>query len=191
MRREHAEKEPGPGGCAPGFPVSNQNAAAAASDHQGSVPACLQPRFVQTPSHITRSIRKAAVVSGGAFFGSTASFSQQIPMLICERSCRMAKTLTVNIAPNLKNERGKTKKNKKKMPFRLFSAKNNDRDEKKMSVRKAPNPSYRMISTENRVGPKRKISSAFREYAVRMRFGLIRGGKLDFLKKKGYIRCDF
>ena len=120
-RREHEEKEPGPDGVPPGFPVSN--AAAAASDRQGCVPACLQPRFVQTPSHISRSIRRAAVVSGCPFFKSATSFSQQIPKLICERSCRMAKTLTVNITPILKKESRKRKKNKKKRDFFIFFVK--------------------------------------------------------------------
>ncbi len=60
---------------------------------------------------------------GPHFFRSAASFSQQIPKLICERSCRMAKTLTVNITPILKKESRKTKKIKKKMRFPVFSAK--------------------------------------------------------------------
>ena len=69
-------------------------------------------------------IRRAAVVSGCPFFRSAASFSQQIPKLICERSCRMAKTLTVNITPNLKKESRKRKKNKKKIYFFAISLKN-------------------------------------------------------------------
>ena len=71
----------------------------------------------------SHSIRRAAVVSGGAFFRSAASFSQQIPKLICERSCRMAKTLTVNITPILKKESRKRKKNKKKRNFFIIFVK--------------------------------------------------------------------
>ena len=66
---------------------------------------------------------KRRLFRAALFFGSAASFSQQIPRVICERSCRMAKTLSVNITPILKKERGKTKKNKKNMVFLSFSLK--------------------------------------------------------------------
>ena len=45
----------------------------------------------------------------GPFSGGTASFSQQIPKVICERSCRKAKTLTVKITHKI--EKKSTTKN--------------------------------------------------------------------------------
>lgn len=121
MRREHEEKEPGPDGGPPGFPVSN--AATAASDCRCGAPADRKPQFVQTPNHITQLIRRAAVVSGCPFFKGATSFSQQIPKVICERSCRMAKTLCVTIPQILKNKSAKRKKIEKKIHFSVFFAK--------------------------------------------------------------------
>ena len=59
------------------------------------------------------------------FSGGAASFSQQIPKVICERSCRKAKTLTVKITHKEEKKRGKPKKNKKKWGSDAISAKNN------------------------------------------------------------------
>jgi len=57
--------------------------------------------------------------SGGCcrrrFFRSAAAFSQQIPKVICERSCRMAKTLIVKITLKGEKKSGKPKKNQKKI----------------------------------------------------------------------------
>ena len=61
------------------------------------------------------------------FSGGAASFSQQIPKVICERSCRKAKTLTVKITHKEEKKRGKPKKNKKKWGSDAFSAKQNDK----------------------------------------------------------------
>jgi hypothetical protein len=66
---------------------------------------------------LPKSIRRTAVVVGGAFLEARPSFSQQIPKVICERSCRMAKTLTVKITLKEEKESGKTKKNRKKTVF--------------------------------------------------------------------------
>jgi len=117
--REHEEKEPGPDGQS--RPVSRyqmrQWRQRIANDaFRPTVSLDLSKLQVIFP---VRSA-KAAVVSGGASFRSAASFSQQIPKLICERSCRMAKTLTVNITPILKKESRKRKKNKKKIYFPVF-----------------------------------------------------------------------
>ena len=68
-------------------------------------------------SYYPKSIRKAAVVVDGAFFRSAAAFSQQIPKVICERSCRMAKTLFVKITLKEEKKSGKPKKNQKKIDF--------------------------------------------------------------------------
>ena len=56
------------------------------------------------------------------FSGGAATFSQQIPKVICERSCRKAKTLTVKITHKKEKKRGKPKKNKKKWGSDAFSA---------------------------------------------------------------------
>ena len=61
------------------------------------------------------------------FSGGTASFSQQIPKVICERSCRKAKTLTVKITHKEEKKRGKPKKNKKKWGSDAISAKKSDK----------------------------------------------------------------
>lgn len=98
----------------------------------------------------SHSIRRAAVVSGGAFFRSAASFSQQIPKLICERSCRMAKTLTVNITPILKKESRKTKKIKKKMRFPAVFPKWREKNTKDISISPGRNEDVR-------IDPKPKI----------------------------------
>ena len=59
--------------------------------------------------------------SGGCFrrrfFRSAAAFSQQIPKVICVRSCRKAKTLTVKITLKEEKKSGKPKKNQKKIDF--------------------------------------------------------------------------
>ena len=78
--------------------------------------------------------------SGGCFgprlfFGSAASFSQQIPKVICERSCRKAKTLTVNITPILKKESEKSKKIKKRYIFWLFFSKKREKNIQKLVIR--------------------------------------------------------
>ena len=77
-------------------------------------------------------------------FKSAASFSQQIPKVICERSCRMAKTLTVNIAQILKKESRKTKKNKKRSTFCSFFTKTASENVKRETgvyvVRNGTNP---------------------------------------------------
>jgi hypothetical protein len=51
-------------------------------------------------------------------------FSQQIPKVICERSCRKAKTLCLTIPQNLKKESEKRKKIKKKILFFRKNVKN-------------------------------------------------------------------
>jgi len=61
------------------------------------------------------------------FSGGAATFSQQIPKVICERSCRKAKTLTVKITHKEEKKRGKPKKNKKKWGSDAFSAKKSDK----------------------------------------------------------------
>ena len=65
------------------------------------------------------------------FSGARPRFSQQIPKVICERSCRMAKTLSVNITPILKKESGKTKKREKKILFWVFFTKKGEKPEQK------------------------------------------------------------
>jgi hypothetical protein len=62
-----------------------------------------------------------AVNSGGAFSERSPVFHSRFQKVICERSCRMAKTLTVNITPFLKKESRKTKKNQKKIDIPAIS----------------------------------------------------------------------
>ena len=89
----------------------------------GSGPPMMRPGFPSVSlcpdsnSYYPKSIRGAAVVFGGAFFRSAAAFSQQIPKVICERSCRMAKTLFVKITLKEEKKSGKPKKNQKKIDF--------------------------------------------------------------------------
>lgn len=151
MRREHEEKEPGPNGNPPGFPVSN--AATAASNRRFCTPAGRKPQFVQTPNHISQLIRRAAIVSGCAFFKGATSFSQQIPKVICERSCRMAKTLCVTIPQILKNKSAKRKKIEKKIHFSVFFAKKVKNAGKAISGSRSDSPTPIMrVMTLNAAG---------------------------------------
>ena len=68
-------------------------------------------------SYYPNQSAKRRFLSTALFSEAQPSFSQQIPKVICERSCRMAKTLTVKITLKEEKESGKTKKNRKKTVF--------------------------------------------------------------------------
>ena len=120
--KHDGKEEPGHGRH-PG-PVSNEKTPTPESTR--CAPEDGGPRFVQTPSHIYPiNPRSGSLFRAEPFSGGAASFSQQIPKVICERSCRKAKTLTVKITRKEEKKRGKTKKNRKKTGKCAFFGKNN------------------------------------------------------------------
>ena len=109
-------------------------------------------------------------------FKSAASFSQQIPKVICERSCRMAKTLIVNITPILKKESRKMKKNKKKMHFSIIFREKNVGKRRKYAFlrRQSMQRRYWMVCFEKKVKAGADAAAA----AILEKF--------DFSRKKAY-----
>ena len=108
-------------GCPPGVRYQMRQRRRRTANDASRRPASLDLSKLQLILPVQSAKRR---LFGPRFFRSAASFSQQIPKLICERSCRMAKTLTVNITPFLKKESRKRKKNKKKIHFFPFFEKN-------------------------------------------------------------------
>ena len=73
--------------------------------------------YPNSSSYYPVSIRETRLVPAAFFSETRPRFHSRFQIVICERSCRMAKTLTVNITPILKKESRKRKKNQKKIDF--------------------------------------------------------------------------
>ena len=77
------------------------------------------------------SIRRSRLFPAALFSEAQPRFHSRFQIVICERSCRMAKTLTVNITPILKKESRKWKKNQKKIDLLAVLLKNTVKKHKK------------------------------------------------------------
>ena len=90
------------------------------------------------------------------FLKTPSRFHCKLQIVICERSCRMAKTLTVNITPFLKKESRKTKKNEKNIHFPVVFHKK----DRKTRVPVKSGQVQRVVQSEGECGSRPRMAQA-------------------------------